>query len=288
MLARPLGGMHDRTAEHIGSRNVGDLRGRKEAGRADDHLHLALFTRAVRAAERQIPHRALLVERRVLEIVLEADVLEDPVLPGDGFDVPTHLCAPREVLLPGVLILEGVLVGDAEGVDPDVRILVDAPDPADLAAALVEDIRDAELLELDRHGDAGESRADDRDLEAFRDLRLRIARLMEKGELLERQQAPPDLEVFVARRHAEHEIHQPAQLLVRGHAQRVAGELGLEEMHRLRDESRSILRTQSRHRSERRQLGIARRLVERGAQGREIGSFDRTSDECRVDCRTHR
>ncbi len=283
--AAPLGGVHDLAAEVLGAREVDEPRVGEGAHGADDGVGPHLEDRAVGPAHAQVPGAALVVPGGRHQLVLEVEVLPEPVLLGHVLDVALHLGLLGEVLRPRVVLLERVLVGEARRVDAGVGVLVDGPDATDLVAPLVDLVRDPELLHLHAGGDAAEPGADDGDEEALGELGLAVLPGRQPRVLLERRQAAAGRVLLVGHPHADRHVHEVAQLVVGRDRQRGGRALGqaLEVADGLVDEPLVLLGGQRRRRAELGELGIARRLEQRHLDGGQVGQLDRLAEVALVD-----
>jgi hypothetical protein len=164
--------MHDQAVEILTAGQVGELGIGEDTNRADDDVGLDFPRGAIGLADAQMPHRTVLVEVSRLQVAVEAEVVPEAVLLGHVLEIPPDLGLPTEVLRPRVVLLEVVLVGQAQRVDAGVGVFVDAPHATDLVTTFEDHVGNPETLHLHARRDAAEAGAHDRHQEAFGELGL--------------------------------------------------------------------------------------------------------------------
>ena len=159
LLLRPLRGLVHLALEGV-TPGEGGLLGHGEVPERGEEVR-AGEARAVFGGDG--PLRAGVVVVRRGHPLAEADVAADVEAVGDEADVALDLFLTGVALdpVPGLLDLrEREAVRPALAVGAGARVAVPVPGPAQVGAGLQGHGREAELLELDEHADAGEPRAD--------------------------------------------------------------------------------------------------------------------------------
>ena len=160
----PLRGVPAIAPETLAARNVRPDGTVKLAGAGRDDIRLE---GAVAGLQR--PEARLLVETRIVDFGVEADVTAQPVFVDDGFEIGLDVGGEDILLLPTGPHVEGELIHVQRHVAGTSRIGVLPPRSADLARLLVDrEVGEAFFLELDRRADAGDARAENGHARAFR------------------------------------------------------------------------------------------------------------------------
>jgi AcrR family transcriptional regulator len=148
-----------RSPEPVEARDVGDRWRAEPADRRDEELGRERLARDL-----EPPDAPVLVPLGPFELLAEADVRTDAEAVGHAAEVGLDLGLEREGARPVGVRRERERVEVRRDVALAARVGVVAPGAADLVAALEHhEVVHAGLLELDRHAEAGEAAADDRD-----------------------------------------------------------------------------------------------------------------------------
>ncbi len=140
----------------------------KLAGAGGEHVRLETLL-----ARLQRPEPRLLVEARIVDFGVEADVTAQSVLVDDGFEIGLDVGGEDIFLRPVRPHVEGELVHVQRHVAGTARIGVLPPGAADLARLLVDrEVGEPLRLQLDRRADAGDARAENCDARTCGRIRL--------------------------------------------------------------------------------------------------------------------